>query len=33
MGGLVNHRATTMLGWLIAGFVIALNLFLIYDLF
>ncbi|MNB65251.1 Divalent metal cation transporter MntH [compost metagenome] len=29
MGGLVNHRITTILGWIIAGIVVTLNLFLI----
>ncbi|MBY9078529.1 Nramp family divalent metal transporter [Paenibacillus sp. HN-1] len=29
MGGLVNHRVTTILGWIIAGIVVTLNLFLI----
>jgi manganese transport protein len=30
MGGLVNHRATTMLATVVAGAIIALNLFLLY---
>ena len=33
MGSLVNHRLTTMLAWLIASIVIALNLFLLYQTF
>jgi len=33
MGGLVNHRITTVLGWIIAGLVILLNLFLLFETF
>ncbi|MBQ0138679.1 MAG: Nramp family divalent metal transporter [Kurthia sp.] len=31
MGALINHRITTILGWLIAVITIALNLFLVYS--
>lgn len=31
MGGLVNHRITNVLAWMIAGIIICLNLFLIID--
>lgn len=31
MGGLVNHKLTTFLGWLIAAITISLNLFLLYS--
>ncbi|MBR3216020.1 MAG: divalent metal cation transporter, partial [Exiguobacterium sp.] len=33
MGGLVNHRFTTWIGWGITAIVIALNLFLIVQTF
>ncbi|MCM3737029.1 Nramp family divalent metal transporter [Bacillus cytotoxicus] len=33
MGGLVNHRFTTALAWLIAVLIIALNIFLLYQTF
>ncbi|MGG2066066.1 Nramp family divalent metal transporter [Bacillus sp. S14(2024)] len=33
MGGLVNHRVTTTLAWLIAVLIIALNIFLLYQTF
>ncbi|SEU25854.1 manganese transport protein [Paenibacillus sp. NFR01] len=33
MGGLVNHRVTTAAGWVISALVVALNLFLIVQLF
>lgn len=33
MGGLVNHRITTGLGWIVASIVVSLNLFLIAQLF
>ncbi|MFF2089599.1 Nramp family divalent metal transporter [Paenibacillus sp. NPDC058174] len=33
MGGLVNKKATTILGWIIAVIVVALNLFLVYESF
>lgn len=32
MGGLVNHRITTILAWIVAALVIFLNLFLLYQL-
>ncbi|WP_058303042.1 Nramp family divalent metal transporter [Gorillibacterium timonense] len=32
MGGLVNHRLTTVLGWIVAAIVVSLNLFLLGDL-
>jgi len=32
MGGLVNRRLTTVLGWIVAAIVISLNLFLLGDL-
>lgn len=32
MGGLVNHRITTFIAWIVAALVIALNLFLLYEL-
>jgi manganese transport protein len=31
MGGLVNHKATTTVAWVIAALVICLNIFLIYQ--
>ncbi|MEH7462435.1 Nramp family divalent metal transporter [Bacillus thuringiensis] len=33
MGGLVNHRFTTTLAWLIAVLIISLNIFLLYQTF
>ncbi|HDX9577241.1 TPA: Nramp family divalent metal transporter [Bacillus pseudomycoides] len=33
MGGLVNHRFTTALAWLIAVLIISLNIFLLYQTF
>ncbi|GGG70729.1 Nramp family divalent metal transporter [Paenibacillus radicis (ex Gao et al. 2016)] len=33
MGGLVNKKVTTILGWIIAAIVIVLNLFLVYESF
>ncbi|WP_199484478.1 Nramp family divalent metal transporter [Peribacillus glennii] len=33
MGGLTNHRLTTVLGWVIAGIVILLNIFLLFETF
>lgn len=33
MKGLVNHRITTILGWIISALVISLNLFLIVEMF
>lgn len=33
MGGLVNHRLTTAIAWLIAVLIIALNIFLLYQTF
>jgi len=33
MGGLVNHKATTAVAWVIAALVICLNIFLIYQTF
>lgn len=33
MGNLVNHKITTVLAWLVAGIVIALNVFLLYQTF
>ncbi len=33
MGKLVNHRLTTLIGWVITGIVIALNLFLVAQTF
>jgi manganese transport protein len=33
MNGLVNHKITTVLGWLISALVVSLNLFLIVELF
>jgi manganese transport protein len=33
MGALVNRRFTTLLGWLVAGIIVALNLYLIYQVF
>ncbi|MEI4832184.1 Nramp family divalent metal transporter [Bacillus sp. FJAT-53711] len=33
MGGLVNHRVTTTLAWIIAVLIIALNIFLLYQTF
>lgn len=32
MGGLVNHRITTIIAWIVAALVIFLNLFLLYEL-
>ncbi|GGF89168.1 divalent metal cation transporter MntH [Paenibacillus albidus] len=32
MGGLVNHRVTSFLGWMISGLVVTLNLFLVYEM-
>ncbi|MEK8131857.1 Nramp family divalent metal transporter [Paenibacillus filicis] len=32
MGGLVNHRVTSTLGWIISAIVIALNVFLVFNL-
>lgn len=31
MGGLVNRRLTTILGWIVAGIVVALNIYLLYQ--
>lgn len=33
MKGLVNHRITTILGWIISALVVSLNLFLIVEMF
>jgi manganese transport protein len=33
MGGLVNHRVTTVLASIVAGLIIALNIFLLYETF
>lgn len=33
MQGLVNHRITTILGWIISALVVSLNLFLIVEMF
>ncbi|WP_144024483.1 MULTISPECIES: Nramp family divalent metal transporter [Paenibacillus] len=33
MKGLVNHRITTVLGWIISALVVSLNLFLIVEMF
>ncbi|MEK3880111.1 Nramp family divalent metal transporter [Paenibacillus sp. FSL M7-0420] len=33
MQGLVNHRITTILGWMISALVVALNLFLVVEMF
>ena len=33
MGGLVNRRMTAILGWIISGLVVSLNLFLVYQMF
>lgn len=33
MGGLVNHRFTTMASWLVAALIIGLNFFLLYQTF
>jgi manganese transport protein len=33
MGGLVNHRATTIVATVIAGVISALNVFLLYQTF
>ena len=33
MGELVNHRVTTIISWIVAGFVVCLNLFLLIDTF
>ncbi|KQL54015.1 manganese transport protein MntH [Heyndrickxia shackletonii] len=31
MGALVNHRITTIIGWIVAGLVVALNIFLLIE--
>ena len=31
MGGLVNHKLTTILGWIVAAIVVALNIYLLYQ--
>ena len=31
MGNLVNRRITTIIAWIIAGIIISLNLFLLYQ--
>lgn len=31
MGDLVNHRFTTMAAWMVAGLIVALNLYLLYQ--
>jgi manganese transport protein len=31
MGDLVNHRFTTMVAWMVAGLIVALNLYLLYQ--
>jgi manganese transport protein len=31
MGALVNHRITTILGWIVAGLVVVLNVFLLFE--
>lgn len=33
MGELVNHRITSIISWIVAGFVVCLNLFLLIDTF
>jgi manganese transport protein len=33
MGGLVNTRVTTLAAWVVAGLIISLNLFLLYETF
>jgi len=33
MGGLVNHWLTTVAAWIVAGIIVALNLFLLYQIF
>ncbi|MNO00142.1 Divalent metal cation transporter MntH [compost metagenome] len=33
MNGLVNHKVTTILGWMISALVVSLNLFLIVEMF
>ncbi|WP_162139930.1 Nramp family divalent metal transporter [Bacillus methanolicus] len=33
MGGLVNHRITTVISWFIAGLIVILNIFLLYQTF
>lgn len=33
MGALVNHKLTTLLGWIISALVVSLNLYLIYQTF
>jgi manganese transport protein len=33
MGVLVNHRITTIAAWIVAGVIVALNLFLLYQIF
>ncbi len=32
MGGLVNHRITAALGWMVSGLVVSLNLFLVFKM-
>jgi manganese transport protein len=31
MGDLVNHRITTLATWMVAGWIVALNLYLLYQ--
>lgn len=31
MGDLVNHRITTMVAWVVAALIVALNLYLLYQ--
>jgi len=31
MGVLVNHRLTTILAWIVAGIVVGLNVYLLYQ--
>ena len=33
MGDLVNHRFTTLVAWVVAGLIVALNLYLLFQLF
>lgn len=33
MGGLVNHKITTFIGWIVAAIVVLLNLYLLYETF
>ena len=33
MGELVNHRLTTVLAGMVAGLIVALNVFLLYQIF